>query len=152
MNTALLTGRIANEPELKTTSNGNSLLKLRLEVNEPYRRGGEFHDRKSWHTVVVWGERGNELMDQLGIGTLVHVQGRITNRQWETSTGEKRTSTEINARDVTPLGAGAPAVGERVERDARGEGVAQAQAIMNTLKGSSAPAQGFHEFSDDIPF
>ena len=118
MNTVLLTGRIANEPELKTTSNGNSLLKLRLEVNEPYRRGGEFHDRKSWHTVVVWGERGNELMDQLGIGTLVHVQGRITNRQWETSTGEKADINRNQRARRDPVGRGSPR-GRRASRTRR---------------------------------
>ena len=83
------------------------MLRLRLATTESYvNRAGERQQRTDWHTITVWGKRGEALINILSKGRSICVEGRIQYRQWEDKDGNKRTSTEIVATNIVLLGSG----------------------------------------------
>jgi len=107
LNRVTLIGNLGADPELKYTQNGQAILRLRLATTESYvNRSGERQQRTDWHTVNVWGKRGEALNNILSKGRPICVEGRIQYRQWEDKEGNKRNSTEIVATNIVLLGSG----------------------------------------------
>ena len=137
LNRVMLIGNLGADPELKYTQNGQAVLRLRLATTESYvNRAGERQQRTDWHTVIVWGKRGEALNNILSKGRSICVEGRIQYRQWDDKEGNKRNATEIVAQNIVLLGSGRG-------RDSGPPG--------DFGDGSSAPpADDFGD--DDIPF
>jgi len=107
LNRVTLIGNLGADPELKYTQNGQAVLRLRLATTESYaNRAGERQQRTDWHTVIVWGKRGEALNNILSKGRSICAEGRIQYRQWEDKDGNKRNSTEIVAQNIVLLGSG----------------------------------------------
>jgi single-strand DNA-binding protein len=105
LNKAILIGNLGQDPELRYTQGGQAVLNLRLATTETYvNRDKERQQRTEWHTVVVWGKRGEALNKILSKGRAVCVEGRIQTRKWEDRDGNKRYGTEIVATNVILLG------------------------------------------------
>ena len=138
INRVVLVGRLAQDPELRYTQGGQAVLNLRLATTETFfNRDKERQQRTEWHTVVVWGRRGEALNKILSKGRSICVEGRIQTRRWEDRDGNKRYTTEIVATDVQFLGS----------RDAGDAGRPQGPPVPDY---SGAPTQGPDD--DDIPF
>lgn len=138
LNRVILIGNLGADPELKFTQSGQAVLRLRLATSESFlNKAGERQQRTEWHTVIVWGKRGEALNNILSKGRSICVEGRIQYRQWEDKDNNKRTSTEIVATNIV-------LVGSRRDSSAPGDfgGPSQAPA-----------GGGADEFGDDdIPF
>lgn len=105
LNRVILIGNLGTDPELKYTQGGQAVLRLRLATSESYaNRAGERQQRTEWHTVIIWGKRGEALNDILSKGRSICAEGRIQYRQWEDKDGNKRFSTEIVATNIVLLG------------------------------------------------
>ena len=137
LNRVILIGNLGTDPELKYTQNGQAVLRLRLATTESYvNRAGERQQRTDWHTVIIWGKRGEALNNILSKGRPICAEGRIQYRQWEDKEGNKRNSTEIVATNVVLLGS---------RRDSG--------APSDYSGGSSSAPPAADEFGDDdIPF
>jgi single-strand DNA-binding protein len=145
LNKVILIGNLGQDPELKYTQGGQALLRLRLATTENYvNRSGERQERTEWHTVLVWGNRGEGLNKVLSKGGRIAVEGRIQYRQWEDQNGNRRNSTDIVATNVVLLGGGGG-------RGGGGGGGAPEPAPPDDFGGSGdAPGGDFGD--DDIPF
>ena len=107
INRIFLVGRLGADPELRRTQSGQAVLRCRLATTSRWRdKDGELQERTDWHTVVLWGRRGEALSRLLGKGERIGVEGRLRSRQWQTPEGERRTSVEVEATDVVLLGEG----------------------------------------------
>jgi single-strand DNA-binding protein len=101
VNKAILVGSIGAEPELKFTNGGQAVLRFRMATNESYKdKDGQRKETTEWHTVTMWGKRGEALNKILSKGRSVYVEGRIQTRTWEDKDGKKHYSTEINATEL----------------------------------------------------
>jgi single-strand DNA-binding protein len=108
MNKVLLIGNLGQDPELRYTQGGQAVLNLRLATNESFmNRDNERQERTEWHTVIVWGKRGEALNKILSKGKQLCIEGRLQTRSWEDKQGQKRYSTEVVATNVILLGGGA---------------------------------------------
>jgi len=130
LNRAMLFGALGADPELRVLSNGNSVLGIRLATTERVNRGGEWQDHTEWHSVTVWGARGEALSRILRKGDRIFVEGSLTTRSWEGRDGNKRYKTEINAKNV--LLAGSP----------RGQGTGQQSRPSGRYSGDEGSQQG----------
>jgi len=138
LNRVTLIGNLGADPELKYTQNGQAVLRLRLATTESYaNRAGERQQRTDWHTIIVWGKRGEALNNILSKGRSICVEGRIQYRQWDDKEGNKRNATEIVAQNIVLLGSGRG-------RDSGPPG------DFGGGGGSAPPADDFGD--DDIPF
>jgi single-strand DNA-binding protein len=98
LNRVYLLGNLGQNPELRATQSGQSVLSIRLATNERFKNSeGEWVDRAEWHSIVVWGKRAEALSKIL-------VEGRIQTRKWEDKEGNTRYTTEIIAREILLLG------------------------------------------------
>lgn len=106
LNKAILIGNLGVDPELKFTQGGQAVLRIRLATTEKYKnQAGEMQERTEWHTVVVWGKRGEALHKILSKGKQIYVEGRIQTRSYDDKNGgAKRYSTDINAQEIILLG------------------------------------------------
>lgn len=103
MNKVILIGTTSAAPELRYTQGGQAVLNLRVETREEWTdKSGVKKESKTWHHVVVWGKRGEEL-SVLPEGTHVVIEGKLQTSSYEKN-GEKRYKTDINAQSVdTPF-------------------------------------------------
>lgn len=107
LNKVILIGNLGMDPELKFTQNGQAILRMRLATTESYvNRNKERQERTEWHTVIVWGNRGEALNKILSKGREICVEGRLQTRQWEDQQGNKRSTTEVVATNIVLLRGG----------------------------------------------
>lgn len=101
-NRCQLMGNIGQDPELKKTQGGQTLLKFSLATSERWKdKGGQQQERTEWHNCVLWGERGEKLARFLSKGQRILVEGKIQYEKFEDRDGNKRTSTNINVLSIT---------------------------------------------------
>lgn len=95
-NKVSLIGRLGKQPEITKFQSGSQVAKMSLATREPYKdKNGEWVDNTQWHNVVAWGKQVDNVAKLLNKGTEIIVEGRLVNKTYETKTGEKRFSTEI---------------------------------------------------------
>ncbi len=105
VNKVILIGRLGKDPELKYTSGGTPVARFTLATDETFKdRSGEQQRRTEWHTIVAWRKLAEICGEYLTKGKQVYIEGSIQSRQWEDQSGNKRTSYEIVARQMTMLG------------------------------------------------
>jgi single-strand DNA-binding protein len=106
LNKVMLLGNLGADPELKMTQGGQSVLKLRLATTETYLDKNQTRqERTEWHSVTMWGKRGEALAKFLTKGERIFVEGSLRTSSYEKN-GEKRYSTEINASNIILAGRG----------------------------------------------
>lgn len=126
-NTITCTGNLTRDPELRYTTGGRGVASFGLAVNRRYKKGEEWVEQTSFFNVVAWGELGENASASLTKGARVIVTGRLEQRSWETSDGEKRSVVEIIADELGPSLRWATCAIERTERST-GDGGYQAGA------------------------
>lgn len=117
MNKVLLLGNVGADPELRVTSGGQSVLKIRLATSESYLDKNRVRQEKTeWHSVVVWGKQGESLAKFLQKGSKVMVEGANRTTSYEKD-GSKVWKTEVVAQKVMLCGgAGAQGRGQEQKR------------------------------------
>jgi single-strand DNA-binding protein len=138
MNFVALYGNLGQDGELRFTPGGQAVLTLRLATTERFKdSSGQWKDKSEWHTVIVWGKRGESLSQFTLKGIKLCVEGRLQTRQWEDRNGGKRYSTEIVASNVELAGN-------------RGQRPGGDEAALALEYAESAPSGAVGD--DDIPF
>jgi single-strand DNA-binding protein len=92
-------GRLTRDPEQRTTSTGKTIASFSLAVD----RGGD-SDTADFFEITAWEKLGELVIQYLGKGRRVLVQGRLRQDSWDDKeTGKKRSRVEVTATDVTFL-------------------------------------------------
>lgn len=99
INQVILMGRLTRDPEQRTTTTGKTIASFSIAVD----RGGQ-DDAADFFDVTAWEKLGDLVMQYLGKGRRVLVQGRLRQDSWDDKeTGKKRSRVEVTATDVTFL-------------------------------------------------
>ena len=107
LNKVMLLGNLGADPELRVTSGGQSVLKLRLATSETYLDKNRVRqERTEWHSVVVWGKRAEALSKFLTKGSRLFVEGGLRTSSYDDKEGNKRYRTEIVANNIILAGSG----------------------------------------------
>lgn len=143
LNKVWLLGNLGQDPELKETQNG-PLLKLRIATSEVYfDRDYVRQERVEWHSVNIWGKRGEALAKFLKKGESVFIEGSIHTSSYERD-GQKIYRTEIKAKNIILMGSKKHGKPGPVPKHVETSGV------------EPPPAEDFgsYDFSDDsdVPF
>lgn len=96
MNKVVLTGRIAQDIELKTTTSGVSVCTFNLAVKRPKAKD----DITDFFTVVCWRNTAEFVSKYFRKGNGIEVAGMLTVRKWQDKNGNNRCATEIVADEV----------------------------------------------------
>ncbi|MEW6680661.1 MAG: single-stranded DNA-binding protein [bacterium] len=113
---AIIMGNLTRDPELKYIPSGTAVTSFTVAVNRKYTLQGEVKDETSFIPVVVWGKQAENCNQYLKKGSPVFVDGRLRQRSWETSDGQKKSVVEIVGLTVQFL-SGRPQEGEIIEEE-----------------------------------
>lgn len=114
-NIAILTGRLARDPETRQTNGGTSVTAITVVTDRPVRNaeGKTYKDKNGYtakesefHRVTCFNGLSKTVADHCTKGQLVSVQGRIRYTQWDDTDGVTRYGTEILADKVDFLSRG----------------------------------------------
>jgi single-strand DNA-binding protein len=146
LNKVMLIGNLGQDPELRYTQGNTAVMNMRIATTESFlNRENERQERTEWHTVVLWGKRGEGLQKILTKGNRIFVEGRLQTRSWEDKQGQKRYTTEIVATNVILLGG---AAGQRRGGDEGAPPPSDDYAPPSDGGGGGGGGMG----DDDIPF
>lgn len=102
LNKVFLIGRMASDPEFRTTPGGQEVATLRIATNRVWvnQSSGQKNEATEFHSVVTWGRLAQIANQYLAKGSLVMIEGRLQTRSWEGQDGIKRYRTEIVAEGL----------------------------------------------------
>lgn len=97
LNKVILIGNLTSDPELRSTSSGQSVCNFRLATNRTWtdKGTGQKQQETEYHTVVLWGKLAEIASQFLTKGSLAMIEGRLRTRSWQDASGNKRFRTEI---------------------------------------------------------
>ena len=99
MNKILLKGRISNEFNLKELDNNKRVVNFNIAVRRNFRNKENQYDSDFFNCSAF--DNIAELISKYFIkGQEILIIGHLQNNQWETDSGEKRTSTNIIVESV----------------------------------------------------
>jgi single-strand DNA-binding protein len=99
VNRVVLVGRLTKDPELKRTQTGKSVVSFTVAVN---RRFGQ-QEQADFINCVAWEKTAEFLGQYAKKGAMVSVEGRISTRTYDDSTGKKVYVTEVVSESVQLL-------------------------------------------------
>ena len=178
-------GNLTADPELRWTQSGAAVADFTVaSTPRTYdRNAGEWRDGDTlFMRCSVWRDTAENVAESLRKGMRVIVQGRLTQRSYDTQQGERRTVVELQVDEVGPslrraraqVTRTAPSGGGGYQSDNRGQqaapqpgggygggqgGYGQGGANYGAPTGGSpedpwrsAPAGGATSFGDEPPF
>jgi single-strand DNA-binding protein len=106
LNKVMLIGRLGNDPEIRTTANGNAVANFNVATNSGYKdnQTNEWNETTEWHRVVFFNRTAEVVRDYLRKGSLVYVEGRLQTRKWQDQNGIDRYTTEVFGERMDMLG------------------------------------------------
>lgn len=101
MNKAILTGRIANDLELRCTETGKSICEFRLATNRPVNRDGE--KVADFINCRVWNKTAENLCKYQSKGNLIAVVGRTQVDVYQDKEGKTKYNNYILVEELEYL-------------------------------------------------
>lgn len=99
LNSVCLMGRLAADPELKTTQSGVSVTSFRIAVDRTFQSKGQ-EKQTDWIDIVAWRNTAEFVTRYFRKGSMIAVQGSIQTRSYTDRDGGKRTAFEVVADNV----------------------------------------------------
>lgn len=139
MNSVILIGRLARDPELSYTPNTQTAAcRITLAVDKPKKNGEDAG--ADFIRVTVWGKQAEACAKYLSKGRQAAVRGRINTGSYKDRNGQTIYTTDVVAEQVEFIGGG----GENSRSNGRNaEGGNSYQPEQET---------GFSQFNEPLPF
>jgi single-strand DNA-binding protein len=99
-NKIVIIGHLGKDPETKYTKDGKNVANFSVAVSEKW--GGNEHTE--WFYVVAWNKTAEIAQKFLKKGNPVLIEGKIQTREWNSTDGEKKKTTELIASNIVLLG------------------------------------------------
>lgn len=161
VNKVILVGNLGKDPDVRYMPSGSAVTNVTIATSESWKdkQSGEKQERTEWHNVVFFNRLGEIAGEYLKKGSKVYVEGSLRTRKWQDKTsGQDRYSTEIVASEMQMLdsrggaGDGGGYGGGQSQNQNQNQNQNQGGGAPSNQNQGSAPAQGFDDFDDDIPF
>jgi single-strand DNA-binding protein len=139
--TITIIGNAVTEPELKFLPSGKAVANFTVASTPRFfdKKANEWRDGEGlFLRCAIWGQAAENMVESVVKGTRLVVVGRLKQRSYETSAGEKRTVVELEADEVAVSLAFAVAKVNRVAKGSTSGGISAADDPW-----AAAPAGGF---------
>jgi single-strand DNA-binding protein len=125
-----------------------------LAVNRRWqnRQTQEWEEATSFFDIVCWQSLAENVSESLHRGARIIVTGRLDQRSWETSEGEKRSKVEVTADDIGPSLRWASAEIKKNERKSPGDPSAGGRPAASPPAASTPEAAAPYANYDEEPF
>lgn len=98
MNKVVLVGRLARDPELRTTPSGVSVCNFTVACDRRYAQNGE--RQADFISCIAWRQSGEFVARYFKKGDRIALDGSIQTRSWDDANGNKRYATEVVVEHV----------------------------------------------------
>ena len=98
LNVVVLSGRLTQDPELKTTPNGISVCSFSIAVERRFKSGEE--RQSDFINIVTWRSSAEFVSKYFKKGQMIAIRGSIQTRKYQDKDGNNRTAFEVVADDV----------------------------------------------------
>lgn len=98
MNTVVLSGRLASEPELRTSDAGANVVNFRIAVDREYVKGQE--KKADFFSIVAFRNTALFVEKYFKKGSPIALTGKLRTRSYDDKNGVTRNVTEIYADSV----------------------------------------------------
>lgn len=98
LNHIVIMGRLARDPESRTTQSGVSVCNFTVAVDRDYKNGDE--KVTDWIDCVAWRGTAEFVQKYMSKGRMVVVSGSLQSKKWQDKDGNNRTSWEVQAQNV----------------------------------------------------
>jgi single-strand DNA-binding protein len=98
LNKVLIIGNLAQDPDIRQTSDGRELANFSLATSEKWKdkNTGESKDKTEWHRIVVFNQGlVNLVKNYVKKGTKLYIEGQLQTRKWTDNNGVDKYTTEI---------------------------------------------------------
>lgn len=142
MNNVTLIGRLCTDVDLRTTTSGKSVANFRIAVDRAYSKNG--NKEADFIPIVAWENTADFVSRHFSKGSMIALRGEIQTRNYEDSSGNKRTAFEVVAKEVRFCGG----------KNETSPAPTQAPAAPTIPGFSEMPTDDFEEIPDDadLPF
>ncbi|MCB5252287.1 MAG: single-stranded DNA-binding protein [Candidatus Cloacimonadaceae bacterium] len=96
VNKFIVSGRIANDLELKFTPKGTPVLRLTLATDRSYKDDSDqWQTVTSWIDCVAWAKNAESITNNAHKGSALLIEGRVDTRTWTDPNNVNRKITEV---------------------------------------------------------
>jgi single-strand DNA-binding protein len=133
VNKAILVGRLTRDPEMRTTTSGQSVVTLSMATNNYWTdKSGTKQERTEFHNIVLWGRLAEIASQYLTKGQECFIEGRLQTREYTAKDGTQKRVTEIVGENMQ--------LGNRAQGSSQGGGARTGGAAAAGSAGAYAGA------------
>ena len=122
MSTLTIAGNLTATPELRNVNGGRSVVSFSVADNRRWAdKSGATQEAVTYLDVTAWGAMAEHIATSLHTGDRVLVTGRLEQRSWEGTDGQRHTKHELVATEVAASLRYAEASVTRAAKPAPGE-------------------------------
>jgi len=103
MNKVILIGRLARDPELRTTPSNISVARFSIAVSRPFSSQNNGQPDADFINCTVWRKQAENLAKYCHKGSQIAIEGRIQTGSYTAQDGSKRYTTEVVCDNITFL-------------------------------------------------
>ena len=104
LNVVAIMGRLVADPELRTTTYGNSVCSFRIACDRSYVQQGQ-ERQADFIDVVAWRQQADFVSKYFQKGSMIAIEGSLQTRQYQDKNGNNRTAVEVVANNISFAGA-----------------------------------------------
>lgn len=104
LNRVMLIGRLAQDPELRTTPTGRAVVNFSLATGRVWTdQQGQKQEKTEFSNIVAWQRLAEICGQYLRKGSKIYLEGRLETRTWDDQSGQRHWRTEIIAENMIML-------------------------------------------------
>lgn len=104
LNKVMLIGRLAQDPEVRTTPSGFQVANFGLATGRVWKdQSGAKQEKTEFHNIVMWRRLAEICGQYLRKGSKIYVEGRLETRTWDDQSGVRHWRTEVVAENMIML-------------------------------------------------
>lgn len=104
LNVVAIMGRLVADPELRTTTQGNSVCSFRIACDRSYVQQGQ-ERQADFIDIVAWRQQADFVSKYFQKGSMIAIEGSLQTRQYQDKNGNNRTAVEVVANNISFAGA-----------------------------------------------
>lgn len=103
LNIVAIMGRLVADPELCTTTQGNSVCSFRIACDRSYVQQGQ-ERQADFIDIVAWRQQADFVSRYFQKGSMIAIDGRLQTRNYQDKNGNSRTAVEVVANNISFAG------------------------------------------------
>ena len=104
VNEVRLSGRLVEDPAVRTAFVGRAVVDLIVAINRGYRdKTGKWHKQVAFVPVTVWHATSDYPVHGIRKGSAIYVEGRLLTSTWKSLDGKRHSTLKVQATRVRAL-------------------------------------------------